>query len=94
MKPGAWLLLLILLVPALAWAQADPCDDADPNVYFASPSGLSSNSGTTPTAPIRIQDFWTRTTPLAGKTLCLLSGTYLGTRRAGGAERQRDQCRY
>src|SRR5262245_28625584 len=57
---------------ASAWST--PCD------YYASPTGLSTNSGLTQSVPIRPQDFLrnaSRAKP--GKTLCLRDGTYRGS---------------
>lgn len=53
---------------ALAAADSTPCD------YYASPNG--GGDGLSSSRPFRIQDFWEKAA--AGKTLCLLDGTYQG----------------
>ncbi len=45
--------------------------------HWASPTGLQANSGTSIESPFRPQDFW-QVSSIAGKTLCLMDGTYQG----------------
>jgi len=65
-------LVFVLLFASNAWAQA--CN------YYASPTGLSTNSGLDTNNPITITKFYTivAASQMPGKTLCLMNGTYQG----------------
>lgn len=60
--------ILIVLAAAVATAQGQTCD------YYAAPNGTG--NGLSTSSPFKVQDFWSRA--YAGRTLCLLDGTYSG----------------